>query len=119
VQPVGVGAGVGVGLGAGVGLGVGVGVGDVDTPDPERLITCGEFDALSFNVKTPVLVPVALGVKTTLAVQLAAGAREVWQVPSPPKLKSPLIVKSPLKDNVAVPELVTVTNCTALVDPTS
>jgi hypothetical protein len=107
--------------GDGDGDGAGAGVGDVDTPDtpdPERLITCGEFVALSFNVKTPVLVPVTEGVKTTLAVQLAPAAREVWQVPSPPKLKSPLIVKSPLKDNIAFPELVTVTNCTALVDPT-
>jgi hypothetical protein len=104
--------------GDGAGAGAGAGVGDVDTPEPKRLITCGEFAALSFNVKTPVLVPLAVGLNTMLAVQLAPGAREYWQVPEPPKLKSPLIVKSPLMDNVAFPELVTVTNCKALVVPT-
>ena len=73
--------------------------------------------ALSVMVTLPVRVPVAVGLKLTLVVQLVPGASEVPQVPSPAKAKSPLIVKL-LIVMVVVPELVRVENCAALVVPT-
>src|SRR5579862_2234348 len=42
--------------------------------DPVRFTFCGLIGALSMNVSFPVLVPVAVGVKVTLAVQVASGA---------------------------------------------
>src|SRR5437879_12446416 len=43
-------------------------------PDPVRLTACWASGVLSVIVRLPVLVPVWLGVKVTLTVQLAAGA---------------------------------------------
>ena len=74
--------------------------------------------ALSVMVTLPVRVPVAVGLKLTLVVQLVPAASEVPQVPSPAKAKSPLIV-SPLIVMVVVPELASVENCAALVVPTA
>ena len=85
---------------------------------PLRLIFCGLPVALSLTVTVPVRVPVVVGVKFTLIVQLVPGASEVPQVPTPAKAKSPLIV-SPLIVMVVVPELVSVENCAALVVPTA
>jgi hypothetical protein len=49
-------------------------------PVPVRLAVCGLPIALSATVNDPVLVPVAVGVKTTLIVQLVLAARLVPQV---------------------------------------
>jgi hypothetical protein len=65
------GGGVGVGVGA---AGVGVGVGELEIPDPESATVSGVAEALLGRLKTPERVPVAVGLKTTLAVQLAPGA---------------------------------------------
>ena len=73
--------------------------------------------ALSLTVTVPVRVPVAVGVKFTLIVQLLPAASEVPQVPSPARAKSPLIVMPPIV-MVVLPELVSVENCAALVVPT-
>ena len=89
-----------------------------ETPLPVRLIVWGLPVALSLTVTVPVRVPVVVGVKFTLIVQLVPAASEVPQVPSPAKAKSPLIV-SPLTVMVVVPELVSVENCAALVVPTA
>ncbi len=63
-------------------------------------------------------VPVAVGVKFTLIVQLAPAATELPQVPSPAKWKSPLMAKLPLNVRDELPVLLRVTNCTVLVAPT-
>ena len=47
---------------------------------PVRLMLCGLLAALSVMVIAPVRVPVAVGVKVTLMVQLPAAATNVPQV---------------------------------------
>ena len=99
-------------------------VGEIETvtevnPIPESEILCGLPAALSLIVTVPVLGPTAVGVNFTLIVQLAPAATGGPQVPSPAKLKSPLTVKLLLKFRVALPVFARVTNCTALVVPTS
>src|SRR5439155_59393 len=70
-------------------------------------------------VTVPVRVPVVVGVKLTLIVQLAPAATAVPQVPSPSiATESPLIVML-LIVSVAFPVLVSVTDCVALVVPTA
>ena len=76
------------------------------------------MEALSGMVRNPVLVPAAVGVKWMLIVQFAPGASDVPHVPKPASAKSPLTI-SPVKVRVAVPKLVTVTNCAELVVPTA
>lgn len=46
------------------------------TPTPVRLTICGELVALSVIVSTPATVPVTDGVKVTVIVQEAPGARD-------------------------------------------
>ena len=81
-------------------------------PWPVRTTDCGLSKALSVIVTLPVLVPACVGVKVTLTVQLAPTASEFPQVfvwaKSP---LAPMLVMS----RVAVPGLVTVTACDALV----
>ena len=43
-------------------------------PVPDRVTVCGDPDALSVTVKAPERVPVTVGVKVTLMVQLMPGA---------------------------------------------
>ena len=69
------------------------------------------------RVRVPVRAPVAVGVNLTLTVQLAPGAIELPQVPTPPKVKSP--VKAALKVTVEVVLLVTVESCGELLVPTA
>ena len=73
--------------------------------------------ALSLTVTVPVRVPVAVGVKFTLIVQLLPAASEVPQLPSPARTKSPLTVTL-LIVKVVLPLLVRVESCAALVVPT-
>ena len=82
------------------------------------MIVWGLPVALSLTVTVPVRVPVVVGVKFTLIVQLVPVASEVPQVPSPAKAKSPLMVM-PLIVMVVLPLLVSVENCAALVVPTA
>src|SRR5437763_1975739 len=88
-----------------------------DTPLPLRLTFCGLPVALSLTVTVPVRVPVVVGLKFTLIVQLVRAASDVPQVPSPARVKSPLTVML-LIVKVAVPVLVSVENCAMLVIPT-
>ena len=48
-------------------------------PVPVRLEVCGLLLALSDTLNVPVLVPVWVGVKVTLMVQLALEVRLAWQ----------------------------------------
>src|SRR5437667_426111 len=85
-------------------------------PVPVMLTMCGLPAALSVMVIAPVRVPVAVGVKVTLMAQLAPAATDVPQVL--------VCMKSPLATmlvtlSAAVPVLVSVTVCTALVVLTS
>jgi hypothetical protein len=52
----------------------------VTSPTPERLINCGEFGALSVIVTAPRIVPVTVGVKLTLTLQVPDGAMDPTQV---------------------------------------
>ena len=88
-----------------------------ETPLPVRLIFWGLPVALSLMVTLPVRVPVAVGLKVTLIVQLLPDARDVPQVPSPARAKSPLSVML-LIVMVVLPVLVSVETCAALVVPT-
>ena len=49
-------------------------------PVPVRLMVCGLFEPLSVIVTVPVWVPVAVGVKVTVIVHLAAAAKELPQL---------------------------------------
>lgn len=89
-----------------------------DTPLPESGMVCGLLEASSAMVTSPVKVPVVVGAKSTLIVQLPPAETEVPHVPCPAKAKGPEIVKPPLKFKVALPVFVSVTNCTVLVVPT-
>lgn len=81
-------------------------------PVPVRPTTCGLPAALSVIVIVPVCVPVAVGVKVTLIEQFAPAASEAPQVVVSPycALGTMLLMLSD-----AVPELVSVTDCAALV----
>src|SRR2546427_441389 len=81
-----------------------------ETPDPVKPIVWGLFEALSAMVTVPARVPVVVGVKLTLSVQLAPAATVLPQVPRPAKWKSPLITKLPPNVRVELPVLVSVTN---------
>ena len=81
-------------------------------PVPERVTVCGLPVALSVTVMVPGWLPTAVGVKVTLMEQLAAAAREAGQVLvwAYGALAAMLVMFS-----AAVPPLVSVTVCAALV----
>ena len=81
-------------------------------PVPERVTVWGLPVASSVTVIVPGWLPVAVGVKVTLMEQLAAAAREAGQVlvSEYGALATMLVMFS-----AAVPELVRVTDCAALV----
>src|SRR5579863_7919188 len=83
-----------------------------DVPVPVRFTTCGLPLALSVTVIWPACVPVAVGVNVTLMVQFPPAATEVLQVlvSAYCALAAMLLMLSE-----AVPELVRVTVCAALV----
>src|SRR5580698_4679781 len=86
------------------------------TPVPVRLTVCGLTVALSFTVSVPVRLPVAVGVSTTLMVQVdpavnVAGQLLLW-------LKSPVICALPMLTD-ALPVFVTVTGWEALATPSA
>ena len=82
---------------------------------PVRLTMCGLPAALSLIVTAPVRAPVAVGVNLTLIVQLAFTASDERHVVV--SEKSPLMATL-LIASAAVPPLVWVTVCAALVVPT-
>ena len=83
------------------------------TPVPVRATVCGLPEALSVTVMEPGWLPVAVGVNVTLIEQLAPAATELPQVLvwAYGALAAMLVRLS-----VAVPELVKVTVCAALVE---
>ena len=88
-------------------------------PVPLRLTVCGLPAALSAIVSVALLVPVAVGVKATLTVQLPLGATAE---PQPVRAKSPLLVPDTVRllmPRGAAPTLVTVTLWGALAMPTA
>ena len=82
------------------------------TPVPVRVTVCGLPVALSVTVMVPGWLPVAVGVKVTVMVQLAPAATEVPQVLvwAYGALAAMLVMVS-----APVPPLVSVTVCAALV----
>jgi hypothetical protein len=85
---------------------------------PVSAIVCVEVAALSDIVRVPVRVPLAVGVNTTLAVQLVPAATVMLQVPVLAEAKSPVIENVVEKLRDALPVFVTVTYCTELFEPT-
>jgi hypothetical protein len=86
--------------------------GAADTPVPVKVMVCGLPAALSEMLRLPLRVPVAEGIKTTLTVQLFPAGTPVAQVF--------VWVKSPVAEilemvSAALPVLVRVTGCAALV----
>lgn len=84
-------------------------------PEPVRETLCGVSRALSVKVSEAVAVPTSVGLKVMLMVQKAPGARGPVQLLH---LENELgfdPVSAPLKFRVAVPLLVSVTCCAALV----
>jgi len=83
---------------------------------PDRLDVCGLPVALSATLSIPVLVPVAVGVNTTLILQLAFAARLVVQVVVE-TLKSP-VVEITMLVSATVCLLVRVNTVAGLATPT-
>jgi len=83
------------------------------TPVPVRLTVCGLLLASSFTVTVPLRVPVVVGLKLTLMVQLAPGARLFPQLLLSRKL---VLAEIPLIFKVPLPVLVSVTGCGPLVE---
>ena len=84
-------------------------------PSPSTRFDCGLEAALSDSVIAPVSVPEAVGLKVTEIVQLAFTARLVPQVLVCAKLPEAAML---LNVSAAVPVLLSVTACVALVVPT-
>lgn len=91
-------------------------VGGGVVPVPVRVTDCGLSGALSLTVTVPVLVPVAVGVNVTLIVQLPPANTELPQVVV--SAKSPVAVILVMV-KVSVPRFFSVTDCAALVVPSS
>jgi hypothetical protein len=90
------------------------------TPVPARLTVCGLFAALSAIVRLAVRLPVAVGVKVTLIVQLAPVATLDPQLLA--CAKSPGFVPATAIEEIVratLPLLVSVTGCEALGVPTA
>ena len=101
-------------------LGVTLKVRVAATPDP--LSETGEpaTATLAAKVAVPLADPVAVGVKTTLTVQLAPAAKVAAHVPPavPPGRENGAVIATAIPVAVAPPELVSVRGCEALVVPT-
>lgn len=98
----------------------------VDTPSaaanpvPVSVMACGEPAALSVIVTLAERLPTASGLKVTEIVQFAPAATlgpQVWVWAKSPELAP--VTKMLVIDKGAVPVLVSVTTCAALVTPTS
>jgi hypothetical protein len=90
------------------------------TPVPLSAIDCGESVALSMIVIAAVRAPVVVGPKCPWMVQLAPAARLVPQLlPKENEETSVPVTAMLVIDRLVVPEFVMVTDCDALVVPTS
>jgi hypothetical protein len=90
-----------------------------DCPFPVKLTVCGLPEALSATESLAWRVPFAVGLNVTLMVQWALAERLAGQLLL--SLKSPLFVPVmliPVMVSGALPELVSVTVCEELVEPT-
>ena len=88
------------------------------TPDPDNATFCGLPAALSVMLNFAVRVPVAVGLKVTLMLQLAPGVNEVPQLCV--SAKSPILTPvsaTLLMLKVLVPTLVRLVVLAALVVP--
>jgi hypothetical protein len=86
-------------------------------PPPVSVTNCGLLGAESLMVRVPVFDPKTVGMKVTLIVQMALGATgAVHVLVCTPK---PALADIIPKVRGAVPVLVTVTTCGALVEPTT
>jgi hypothetical protein len=88
-------------------------------PVPDKVTVCGLPDALSAMARLADRDPAAVGMNTTLMLQLPAGARDVPQLLV--WLKSPLLPPVTAMreiDRAAFPLLVNVTFCAVLELPT-
>jgi hypothetical protein len=85
-------------------------------PPPDKVTNCGLLGAESLMVRVPTFEPKAVGIKVTLIVQMALGATGAPQVFV--WLKPALAIMGPTVRG-AVPVLVTVMTCGALVEPTT
>ena len=81
-------------------------------PVPERVTVCGLPVALSVMVIVPGWLPAAVGVNVTLMVQLLPTLKEAPQESDSEYCALAVML---LMFSVAVPELVSVTDCAALV----
>lgn len=86
-----------------------------DVPVPERLTLCGLPAALSATASVPPRAPATVGLKVTLAWQLAPAASVAPQLFVWPK--SPLVLMLETA-NGEPPVFVTVTACVGLLEPT-
>ena len=87
-------------------------------PVPDRLTVCGLPEALSVMVTEAARLPVAVGAKVTLMLQLPPATTELPQLLD--SLKSPLfapVTAMLVMVKAAVPVLVRVTGCAELVIP--
>src|SRR5512136_2080127 len=85
-------------------------------PVPLRASTCSALIASLTIVRSPVRAPAAVGLKVTVTVQDALGARLAAQVFVAEKSPAAITLRM-LRG--ALPELVIVTDCPGLVTPTS
>jgi hypothetical protein len=83
-------------------------------PVPVSFTSCGLVVALSVNVSAPVTAPVTLGLNVTFTVQLPFATTDPEQLSV--SLKSPLAAIDPILSG-PVPELLSVTDFTALLFP--
>jgi len=93
-----------------------VAFGPENTTLPLKATDCGLPGALSVTKSVPFIVSEVLGVKVTVTMQFAPDARVEPQVLVSPKLALAAILTML---SVAVPELLSVTVCAALVVPTA
>ena len=87
-----------------------------ETPVPVSEIICGLLAALSVKLTEPTALPAVVGVKVTLMVQIPPAVRDEPQVLVCAK-GAVAVIEARVR--VAVPVLVTVTICAALVEFTT
>jgi len=85
------------------------------TPVPLSVTVCGLLAALSVSVRVPLTLPVAVGAKLTLIVQLAPPAKDAPQWSDSKNCAVALML---VMDRLTLLVLVRVTDCGVLVAPT-
>ena len=88
----------------------------IDDPVPVSATLCGDLIALSVMLSVPVRVPAAVGVKVSMMVHVLPAPTlgpHIFVCAKSPDIAMELTAKS------AFPELVSMTVCAALVEPTA